>query len=150
MMNKKLLIDNLRKDEGSVIQKGRHVLYADHLGNMTIGYGRLLEAKQGGGITELEAKLMLGVDIDRCQSEVSKEFSYYYAAPEPVQRGLVNMCFNLGLPRLKKFVKMHSALEAQDYQRAADEALDSKWARQVGRRAQRIADLFLLAERRYD
>ena len=52
------------------------------------------------------------------------------------------MCFNLGLPRLLKFKKMIIALEQGYYDQAADEALDSQWARQVGDRAQRIATAF--------
>ena len=56
-------------------------------------------------------------------------------------RGLCNMAYNLGVPRLLGFERMWAALAAGDYERAADEALDSKWARQVGARAARVAAL---------
>jgi len=52
---------------------------------------------------------------------------------------LTNMCFNLGAPRLSGFKKMWEAIEAGDYSTAAEEMLDSKWARQVGPRADRLA-----------
>ena len=58
------------------------------------------------------------------------------------RRGLMNMAFNLGLPRLQKFEKMLLALRLGDGERAALEALDSKWAKQVGKRAWRIAALY--------
>lgn len=138
------LISDLIRDEGSVISHNQlHTLYKDSEGYYTIGYGRLLEEKLSGGISEGEARYLLTNDIDSCKRQVINSFSYYYSAPEPVQRGIINMCFNLGLPRLKKFVKMHRALGIGDYTTAAKEALDSKWAGQVGDRAQRIADLFI-------
>ena len=52
------------------------------------------------------------------------------------------MAFNLGWPRLSRFKNMIEALKAGDYGRAADEALDSKWADQVGTRAERIATVY--------
>ena len=62
--------------------------------------------------------------------------------PEPAQRALANMAFNLGVPRLSQFKNMLSALEKGDYNVAAKEALDSNWAKQVGDRANRIAKVF--------
>ena len=61
---------------------------------------------------------------------------------EARQRALLNMCFNLGWPRLSGFKEMLLCLQAGSYARAAEEAKDSKWARQVGDRALRIAKLF--------
>ena len=58
-----------------------------------------------------------------------------------VQIALFSMAFNLLLPRLSSFKKMHSALTDGDFSAAAAESLDSKWAAQVGRRATDIAQL---------
>ena len=55
---------------------------------------------------------------------------------------MVNMVFNLGMPRLKKFKKMLAAIEAGDGEQAYVQALDSKWADQVKGRATRIAEIF--------
>jgi len=52
---------------------------------------------------------------------------------------LTEMAFNLGIPRLNGFKKMWKAIENGDYETAADEQLDSKWARQVGVRAMRLS-----------
>ncbi len=53
----------------------------------------------------------------------------------------MNMCFNLGWPRLSSFKKMLAALQVKDYETAAREALNVRWAQQVGGRAQRIAHM---------
>jgi lysozyme len=54
---------------------------------------------------------------------------------------LIDMCFNMGMPRLSKFNKMWKALKKDipDYHEASKEMLDSKWARQVGDRSLRLA-----------
>lgn len=49
------------------------------------------------------------------------------------------MHFNIGLARLKGFAKALAAIERGDYKTAAAEMLDSKWARQVGKRASELA-----------
>ena len=54
------------------------------------------------------------------------------------QRVMVNMCFNLGYPRLSKFKKFLAAMEVHDFETAAIEMMDSKWANQVGLRAERL------------
>jgi lysozyme len=60
---------------------------------------------------------------------------------EARQRAVVNMCFNLGITRLLGFSKALAALKAGQYEEAARQFLDSRWATQVGQRAQRIAEL---------
>ena len=55
------------------------------------------------------------------------------------QRVLANMCFNLGYPRLRNFKKFLAALQTGNWEEAAEEMLDSKWAVQVGDRAKRLS-----------
>ena len=57
------------------------------------------------------------------------------------QEALVNMCFNLGFTRLTKFTNMMAAMAEGKYSLAATEALDSKWAKQVGKRSRDIAHM---------
>ncbi len=109
--------------------------YIDTVGKLTIGYGRNL---QDNGISREEAEFFLENDIKRAIKDV-EGFSWYQLAPESTKRGLVNMSFNLGLPRLLSFRKMIEALINKDYTKAAVEALDSKWAHQVGQRAKDVA-----------
>ena len=110
-------------------------VYTDSVGKQTIGYGRNLS---DNGISQDEAELMLDNDIKDCIQDLS-QYIWYLDQPEQVQIALINMCFNLGLPRLLKFRKMIYYLCEKDYLHASIEALDSKWAKQVHGRAKDIA-----------
>lgn len=130
------LQDDLERDEGFVSHA-----YKDSEGYLTIGIGRLIDKQLGGGITKREARHLLENDIRKVTGALDRALPWWRSLPEGRMRALANMCFNLGLPRLLGFKKMLAALEANDWQKAADEALDSKWARQVGDRSKRISDL---------
>lgn len=106
-------------------------------GKLTIGYGRNLE---DNGITENEAEILLATDIQNAYKEVSK-FEFWNRLTLDRKAVLVDMCFNMGISKLKTFKKFLSALERANYNVAADEMLDSKWARQVGSRAQDLYNL---------
>lgn len=109
--------------------------YIDTVGKLTIGYGRNL---QDNGISRDEAEFMLENDINRAIKDL-QSYSWFHSSPDSTQRALINMSFNLGLPRLLTFRNMIQALIDKDYTKAAKEALDSKWALQVGNRAKDIA-----------
>ena len=102
---------------------------------LTIGYGTNIER-----ISEAEGEMLLRYRYSIVIAELDRHKPQWRYFPSKVQNGLADMAYNLGLPRLLKFVKMWAALEAGDFATAADEALDSKWARQVGNRADHIAD----------
>lgn len=133
-MNVNLLIDDLKRDEGV-----RLMPYRDSVGKLTIGVGRNIEDR---GITARETGVMLATDIEIVFGELDANIPGWRELPEPCQRGLANMCFNLGWPRLSKFKNMIEALRTGDYARAAAEALNSQWSQQVGGRAERIAELY--------
>ena len=59
------------------------------------------------------------------------------------RRILANMCFNLGYTRLSKFKNFLSALENQDWKKASEEMMDSRWAKQVGPRSIRLKNRVL-------
>lgn len=128
------LLQDLIRDEDL-----REKPYRDSVGKLTIGIGRNLDDR---GISRDEAVYLCRNDIAIATGDLDRAVPWWRDLPEPAQRGLANMCFNLGWPRLSAFKKMLAALEAHDFDRAADEALDSKWARQVGERADRIETLF--------
>ncbi|SMH59498.1 glycoside hydrolase family protein [Azospirillum agricola] len=104
-------------------------------GKLTIGVGRNLEDV---GIVREEAMLLLDNDIARITADLDRALPWWRTLSEPRRRALANMGFNLGIDRLRGFRKMLAALEAGDCARAALEAEDSLWARQVGGRAARI------------
>ena len=132
-MNFDALARDLRRDEGWRLQP-----YTDTVGKTTIGCGRNLDDV---GISDAEATFLLDNDMRRVWAELRGFFPDVLAMSEPRQRALANMLFNLGLTRFAGFKRMLAALLAGDYARAADEALDSRWARQVGQRAVRIAEM---------
>ena len=133
------IVEDLKRDEGFVSHA-----YTDSTEEkyLTIGYGRLIDKRLGGGISEFEAECMLERDIVRAMDGLDAGLRWWRTMPEPWQRGLLNMAFNLGLPRLLGFRKMLAALEAGDGQRAAIECLSSKYAKDVGARAERVAALY--------
>lgn len=128
------LLEDLKVDEGL-----RLYPYPDTADppKTTIGFGRNLTDM---GISTEEAISMLKNDMTSIVHELQPRLLDMNLS-ESVERALCNMAYNMGVPRLKKFKKMWAALVDHHYATAADEALDSKWARQVGARAKRIADM---------
>lgn len=132
-MDKRKLMNELIRDEGMRLRP-----YHCTAGALTIGMGRNLDAN---GISEDEAELMARNDIDRFSDEVFTAIPFLRDHPDDIQRAIVNMAFNMGTRGLLNFRNMLSAIDRGDYDLAATEALNSRWARQVGRRASRIAEL---------
>lgn len=140
-MNREKLIDELVRDEGLRLR-----LYTDSEGNFTVGIGRNLKAK---GISKDEAYRMCNNDIEEALALLDQYLPWWRGLDEVRQRVLVNMTFNMGLAPsnppgergLWEFQKTLSFIRSGAYDFAATEMLDSKWARQVGPRAIRLADM---------
>ena len=107
-------------------------------GKLTLGVGRNIEDR---GISKETAMQMLDEDIEICLNELMERLNYFETLPTEVQETLVNLCFNMGISRLMKFQLMLGAIEAGQYELAAKELLDSRYARQVGKRAEELADI---------
>ena len=124
--------EQLKVDEGLRLQP-----YRCTAGALTIGYGRNLDAV---GITQEEADIMLRADVEIAEKGAQALVGDVWTALSPTRQAvLINMTFNLGRTRLAAFKNFLAALRAADYQTAADEMLDSRWATQVGDRAYRLA-----------
>jgi lysozyme len=131
---KERLIADVKHAEGF-----RAKAYQDTMGVWTIGYGTNLEQLV---IPEAQAETWCIQKLDRSELEARATFSWFAGLSDGRQRAIVEMVYNLGLPRFRGFVKLIAALSRGDYAQAAEEALDSRWAEQVGsNRANRIADL---------
>lgn len=113
-------------------------------GKVTIGYGRNLDDV---GISRDEAAIMLMNDVSQCiihlqeileKNNVKLNFSRNNA--------LIDMMYNLGPTRFEGFKKMIAAISEGDFERAADEMLDSNWSKQVGERAVRLAGIMRTGE----
>jgi lysozyme len=134
-MNVGKIRDQLIKHEGVVLHA-----YEDHLGYLTIGVGRLIDKRRGGGLTRDEAMFLLDRDISRVVNDLRKEPGFT-EFPPTVKEALVNMAFQMGHRGVMNFRKMWTALREHDYERAADEALDSRWAEQTPSRANEVAEM---------
>ena len=128
------LIKQIKKHEGSVKEKGKHTPYQDHLGYETIGYGRLIDPKIGGGLADHEAEYLLMNDLDTYMT-AAKTYDWYAGLNDARKAVIVNMLFNMGQTNFNKFLKMKQALDEGDFSEAAKQMLESKWAKQVKGRA---------------
>jgi len=127
------LINQLIKHEGIRLKP-----YLCTAGKLTVGVGRNLE---DNGITYEEAVMMLGNDINRCDKELRENFAWFEGLDWTRQNVLIDMCFNLGINRLKKFRKTLALIEKGDYLTASEEMLNSRWAVQVKGRAKTLSRL---------
>ena len=141
-MNVDKLGEQLKIDEGCVYE-----IYNDHLGYATFGIGHLViesdpENGQAVGTSVSEDRVAEAFDEDI--KSVLRDCNILYPdfadLPEEAQQIIANMMFNLGRPRLSKFVGMKRGVDAKDWNRAADEMVDSRWYAQVGRRAERLVN----------
>lgn len=113
-------------------------MYLDSLGIPTVGVGHNLLTPMPQSI--IEALLHHDVEVARRGLRTHPKLCVVYHNLSPARRGVLeNMAFNLGTEGLAKFTKMLAALEQGDWTGAAREMLDSKWALQVGARAERLA-----------
>ena len=121
------------------IDEGRRALiYTDTVGKITGGIGRNLTDRP---FFDDEIALMLKNDIALVQTELDQRLPWWREMTDARQNVLANMCFNLGINRLMGFGKTLAYMRVGEYEAAAGEMLDSKWAKQVGARAVRLADL---------
>jgi lysozyme len=130
------IADALKFEEGY-----RAHCYICTAGKHSVGYGRNIDAGGGIGISEEEADYLLRNDIDRTISECQRWD--WFDELDPVRQSVVvQLCFQLGWPRLSGFNRMLTALAKQppDYETAAYELLDSKFALQVPQRANRLSE----------
>lgn len=119
-------------------------VYLDRTGKRHIGYGRNLDDV---GISEEEAEYLLKKDIERSRSSLTNTYTWFAELDSVRQDALVNMVYNMGMGSFSQFRRMHFNLARHLYTGAAYEAIDSRWARQVGKRAFDVA--FMLETGKY-
>jgi lysozyme len=114
--------------------------YVCSAGKTTIGIGRNLEDV---GISPEESAFLFENDLVRVRTELRRSFPWFMSLDSVRSAVVVDMCFNLGLSRLQGFRKFIAALAKQDWETAAIEMMDSRWALQVGARAIRLRDMVI-------
>lgn len=118
-------------------------LYKCPSGKLTIGYGHNIEDL---GISLSQAEWILQTDLEYANMECYAMIPAYAKVNDARKFVLLDMCFNMGIKRLLTFKKMLAALDKNDYDKAAKEMLDSKWAKQVGKRAKELSEIMIKGE----
>lgn len=127
------IIDRLVADEGEVLHA-----YPDHLGLITIGVGRMIDPKKGGGISRDESRYLLANDI-RKWTAIAGQWDWFDALDWPRQGVIICMLHQLGARGVSNFRKMIAALARKDYEAAAGEMINSSWHKQTPERCERMA-----------
>ena len=111
---------------------------------LTIGIGRNIEDI---GIIEAEARYLLQNDVDRILKEV-EHWTFLEKLNDVRQAVILDMVFNMGVSRFNAntWVKTFAAIQDEDFDEAANQMLDSKWANQVGQRAIRLSQMMRKGE----
>lgn len=138
--NEILLRVELRLDEGV-----RYVPYADTKGISTVGVGHNLQSSPlpAGWVyplTDAQVGTLLDGDLQSVYTDLDRDLPWWRDLNDARQRVICNMCFNLGIDRLRGFKNTLAAMRQGRYADAAAGMLNSAWATQVGDRAQRLAD----------
>jgi len=136
-MNYEKLAAQLTIDEGR-----RARVYTDAVGKLTVGVGRNISDR---AFSEDEIDLMLANDIKLVEAQLDRSLPWWCQMNEARQNVLANMCF-MGIGTLLTFVNTLKAMQEGRYDAAAAGMLNSKWAKQVGQRAVRLAQIMRKGE----
>lgn len=125
----------LRGDEGEVLTE-----YKDHLGYSTIGVGRLIDKRKGGGITPEESAYLLANDIMRKSMDLDQRLPWWKGLSDARRGVLLAMAFQMGIDGLLGFKNTLELVRSGHYDKAADGMLQSMWAKQTPERAKRMSE----------
>ena len=139
-------IDKLREeityDEGV-----KYEVYLDHLGLPTFGIGHLVTKNDkeygedvGYPVSEQRVNEVFEEDMKIVLNDCQILYDDFDDLPEECQHIIANMMFNMGRPRLSKFKGMKRGVDERNWNAAADEMVDSRWYRQVTKRADRLVN----------
>ena len=134
--------------EQLIIDEGvKYETYLDHLSLKTVGIGHLcredepeFDLELGAKVSEERVTELFEQDIQSVIQDCKKVYDDWDKLPEEVKQIIANMMFNMGRPRLSKFKGMKRGVDARDWNAAADEMVDSRWYRQVTKRADRLVN----------
>lgn len=118
-------------------EANRQFPYLDTEDKLTIGIGHNLTDK---GLSKTIRMMIFMEDIKEVETDLFKH-SWFTDLDDVRRLVIADMAFNLGMPKLLQFKRMIAGLKAKDYTKAADEMMDSKWADQVGIRAERLSHM---------
>ena len=132
----------IKADEGEKKQGREHVIYLDSKGNWTCGYGHLLFL--GDTVPQAAIDGFFEDDYAQARADLKTLYRLFSLPPMGLTREyvLLNMLFQMGLTKVMRFKRMLVALMDKNWDRAADEMLDSKWHnRDTKERAERLVKI---------
>ena len=135
------LLASVKKHEGY-----RNKVYLDTLGKRTVGVGHLCVEDFWEDDKEYEEKFLMTI-LEHDLSDAIKGANDLMAENgcmdmnEKAHELIIEMVFQLGKTGVSKFRNMWKALSALDYSTAAEQMLDSRWAKQTPNRANGMADI---------
>jgi GH24 family phage-related lysozyme (muramidase) len=140
------MIDQLR-EELEIDEGVKYEIYLDHLGLKTCGVGHLVrktdpehDMEVGDPVSEERVAELFAQDVGWTMNDCLKLLPDFDMLPEQVRLIFANMMFNMGINRLGMFKRLLAAIESREWQKAAVEMADSKWARQVPNRSGRLIE----------
>ena len=147
------VIDSIVGHEGF-----RSHVYLDAQGFLSLGHGTtvgrisgdsiysLAFHSDGVGITKAQARGLVKDRVSQIRERLARLVDEWWGLSKERRDVLVEMAYQLGVNGLMNFKRMFLALAERDYERAAAEMLDSRWARQTPERARRLTEIMLMNE----
>lgn len=153
-INKSYLKSLIEKNEGK-----KNSVYKDSRGIPTVGIGFNLTRKDapqklkdvGANYTKVrngthalsdeQIYMLFDRDLDHAISGASTFVPNFQRLPTNVKTILIDMTFNMGIGKLNEFHKFKDAISKNDWNKAKQEMINSKWYRQVGQRGKRLINL---------
>ena len=139
-MDIEILKKELIQDEGV-----KYEVYLDHLGYKTFGIGHLCKATDpendfevGQEVSKERVDECFLADIEQVIEDCTILYDEFYTLPDEAQLIIANMMFNLGRPRLSKFIRMRENVIKGNWKSAEEEMRNSRWFEQVPNRAERL------------
>lgn len=139
-MDIEILKKELIQDEGV-----KYEVYLDHLGYKTFGIGHLCKATDpendfevGQEVSKERVDECFLADIEQVIEDCTILYDEFFTLPDEAQLIIANMMFNLGRPRLSKFIRMRENVIKSNWKSAEEEMRNSRWFDQVPNRAERL------------
>lgn len=140
--------NRVRRADGSYgpsYENGKFLPYYDSKGNLTVGYGHLItDQANARPMSDQEANGLFGRDYNTAKGSANKIMNDHSIqdAPGPVKEVLTEMQFQMGEGNVREFEAALAAAKLGDYDKMAQEMLDSQWAKQDSpNRAQQLANM---------
>lgn len=114
----------------------KNSVYLDSLGNKTVGIGHLLPPNAANRhFSNQEIAVFYNHDFFAAYHSCLRLYVNFNELPPQIKLVLVDLAFNLGYNKLRKFINFNNDIRSMDYYKGAQDLKDSRWYHQTGKRA---------------